>query len=497
MTTFQIKFHLKYVALVVTIALMAGCGSSRKVVGTIADRPVTILAVNDMHAAIDNFPRFAFIIDSLRAIYPDMLLISGGDNQTGGPVNDQYQPKGYPMIALMNAVGFDFSVVGNHEFDTSQEGLATLLDSAHFDFICANATPPQGSNIKFKPYKFITMPNGAKLAFTSVLDINKTGIPDSHPGNVIGFRFDNPFDTGVQLVHLKDSADILIYVNHFGYENDVELTSMLPANRVDLIIGGHSHTKIANEEIHNGILITQAERKLKYATLIELNLKPDGTVERRMKLMDVGKKGNTNKDILALVEKFNDNPILNEKIAIAEAEFNTFEHVGYLMVDALRIGTNSDIALINPGGVRINHIDKGDITIKEVYSADPFGNEIVVYNLTGHELKNLYFAAFPMDEDIPLIPSGIKTVYLLTEDGQMEDVEFYNPDGTAFDMDKTYTVAVNSYIATYEFEKEDNGTTLFQGTAENMIEYLKQVKTVAGYENEERITAETVVPQAL
>ena len=198
MTTFQIKFHLKYVALVVTIALMAGCGSSRKVDGTIADRPVTILAVNDMHAAIDNFPRFAFMIDSLRAIYPDMLLISGGDNQTGGPVNDQYQPKGYPMIALMNAVGFDFSVVGNHEFDTSQEGLATLLDSAQFDFICANATPPQGSKIKFKPYKFITMPNGAKLAFTSVLDINKTGIPDSHPGNVIAFRFDNPTDKNIQ-----------------------------------------------------------------------------------------------------------------------------------------------------------------------------------------------------------------------------------------------------------------------------------------------------------
>jgi 2',3'-cyclic-nucleotide 2'-phosphodiesterase (5'-nucleotidase family) len=43
-----------------------------------------------MHAAVDNFPRFAFMVDSLRGLYPDLLLVSAGDNQTGNPVNDQY-----------------------------------------------------------------------------------------------------------------------------------------------------------------------------------------------------------------------------------------------------------------------------------------------------------------------------------------------------------------------------------------------------------------------
>lgn len=486
--------HRLSITLVAAVALLfsiTSCGGSRKSVSSLpkveVDRPVTILAVNDMHAAIDNFPRFAFMVDSLRDIYPDMLLISGGDNQTGGPVNDQYKPKGYPMIALMNAVGFDFSVVGNHEFDTSQDGFATLIDSANFDFICANAIPPQDSKVVLKPYKIMTMPNGVKLAFTSVLDINETGIPDSHPGNVVGFRFDNPFEVAKDMIHLKDSADILIYVNHFGFENDVELTSMLPSRTVDLIIGGHSHTKIDTEQIHNGILITQAERKLKYATLIELNLKPDGTLERKMKLMDVGAKGSKNSSVLAMVDKFNDNPILNEKIASAEDSFDSFIEVGYLMVDALRAGAETDIALINPGGVRINHIDKGDVTIKDVYSADPFGNEVVVYNLTGHELKNLYFAAYPMDEEKPLIPSGIKTVYYI-KDGEMNDVKFFNPDGSSFDMDKTYTVAVNSFIASaYNFESEDEGSALFMGTAETMIDYLRNIKNIKSYKAEVRI----------
>lgn len=144
--------HRLSITLAAAVALLfsiTGCGGSRTSISSLpkveVDRPVTILAVNDMHAAIDNLPRFAFMVDSLRYIYPDMLLISGGDNQTGGPVNDQFNQKGYPMIALMNAVGFDFSVVGNHEFDKSQDGFATLIDSASFDFICANAIPPQDS----------------------------------------------------------------------------------------------------------------------------------------------------------------------------------------------------------------------------------------------------------------------------------------------------------------------------------------------------------------
>ena len=76
---------------------------------------IAILSVNDMHASIDQFPKFATLVDSLRAVYPDLLLFSAGDNRTGNPVNDQYDPVNYPMIELMNQTGFDLSTVGNHE----------------------------------------------------------------------------------------------------------------------------------------------------------------------------------------------------------------------------------------------------------------------------------------------------------------------------------------------------------------------------------------------
>ena len=78
-----------------------------------------ILSANDMHAAIENFPRLGYVADSLRALYPDLLILSGGDNRSGDPINDMFEIPAYPMVALMNQVGFHATVVGNHEFDST------------------------------------------------------------------------------------------------------------------------------------------------------------------------------------------------------------------------------------------------------------------------------------------------------------------------------------------------------------------------------------------
>ena len=424
---------------------MMGCGTSRKVAELPQARTVEILAVNDMHAAIDNFPRLAFMVDSLRAIYPHLLLVSGGDNQTGNPANDQYPQKGMPMIELMNAVNFDLSAVGNHEFDSRLSGFEHITHKAEFDFLSANIEQPKGSDFRVKPYEIVETPNGLKIAFVSFLNINPNGIPDTHPDNVKGFVFNNPYEKAQEYLFLKDSANLFVMLNHMGFEEDVTLANQMPAESVHLIIGGHSHTKIDTDQIHNGIMITQAERKLKYATLIKLTVAPDGEVEREMELLTVGKKGSSRADIQKMVDAYNNNPALTETIAVAEDDFSTFAEIGYMMMDALRKGAEADIALINPGGVRISELSKGPVRTRDVYEMDPFGNEIVQYNLSGHELHNLFLAAYTLDEDRPIFPSGMTTRYLLDTDGSLKDVELFTTDGEPFDMDKMYTVVMNDY----------------------------------------------------
>ena len=488
MRTISMTQKIFYGIFLLSTSLLISCGTSRIVAEQPKARTIEILAVNDMHAALDNFPRLAFMADSLRNIYPDLLLVSAGDNQTGNPVNDQYPEKGMPIIELMNALKFNMSAVGNHEYDSRLAGFERITHKANFDFICANIEMPKGSDFRIKPYKIVQSPNGIKTVFVSILQVNSNGIPDTHPDNVKGFIFNDPVKTANDYLFLKDSGDVFIMLNHFGFEDDVALANQLPANVVDVIIGGHSHTKIDKEQIHNDILITQAGSKLKYATLIKLTIDPDGKVEKEMQLLDVGKKGNTNPAIQAKVDAYNSNPAMTKTVAIAEDDFSTKAEIGYMLTDALRIAVGTDIALINSGGVRLSWLDKGPVLTKNVYEMDPFGNEIVQFNLSGHELRNLFLSAYTVDEDLPVFPSGMTLRYLLTNDGKLKDVELYTTDGKPLDMDKMYSVVMNDYMAAvYKYDHKDPGQGLFRPTAETTIEYLKKLKNIPSYRGVRRV----------
>ena len=107
-------------------------------------REIHILAANDMHAQIEVFPQLAALADSLRTIDPSLLIFSAGDNRTGNPINDKYIMPAYPMVALMNQVGFNASALGNHEFDA--HSLKRLIGLSNFRYICANAFPSDSSN---------------------------------------------------------------------------------------------------------------------------------------------------------------------------------------------------------------------------------------------------------------------------------------------------------------------------------------------------------------
>ncbi len=452
------------------------------------NKKLVILAVNDIHAAIDNFPRFAFIVDSLRHIYPNLLLVSAGDNQSGNPANDQYPQKGMPIIELMNMLKFDLCAVGNHEFDTKIDGLKYIVNNANFSFISANIIPNSSLGLNIKPYKTIKVSNGLKLAFVSVIALNENGIPDTHPNNLTGITFLDPFKTAKEYLFLKDEHDLLIFINHLGFEEDLELAEQFPKGVVDLIIGGHTHTVVENEQLVNDILITQAGSKLKYCSLITLEVDKDYKVSKQMQLIPI----DTNEEVLAKyqekVDEFNDNPFLSEKLTELSDVFTSYEQIGYLMTDALREKLGTDLAFINPGGVRMKSIDKKEISVRDVYTMDPFGNEAVVFNLTGYEIKNMFLAAFALDDYMPIYPSGIKVKYVLKNKKTIKDVVFYNNLGQILDMEKTYTVAMNSYMASvYKYEHLDQGAGQFITTAENMIDYLKEIEIVPSYKNEKRV----------
>ena len=189
-----------------------------------------------------------------------------------------------------------------------------------------------------------------------------------------------------------------------------------------------------------------------------------------------------------MVDKYNDNPALKEVISTAVDDFSSYEELGYLMADAQRDAAAADIAFVNPGGVRIDNLSKGPITIMDVYQLDPFGNELIVTKLTGNEIRSLMLSAFTIDERAPVYPSGIKTKLSLDAKGELEDITLLTESGNLLDMDQTYTVAMNSYMTqVYKYNHGDPGQSLFIETADETIAYLKKIRNVRSYRSEKRI----------
>ena len=432
---------------------------------------VNILTVNDMHAAIDQFPKFAALVDSLRGIYPDLLVFSAGDNRTGNPVNDMYHPVNYPMIELMNRTGFNLSAVGNHEWDANIVNFQNDIERAHFPFLCANVFIPDSVKLDIKPYVIIEN-QGLKLAVVGMIELRHDGLPGAHPNNLNKVSFKYDYDVLPEYRFLKDQSDAVILLSHCGMEDDVELAQTNPW--LDAILGGHTHTLIERPFIHNGVLIVQSGSHLKYATLVTLKFKDRKLVDKQTTVLNVDKFKHENPEIRALVDEYNNAPALNEAIAVAKTKFGNIEEIGCMMTDAIREISGADFAFQNTGGVRINHLDKGPITVKDVYCIDPFNNEVVMYQMTGAQVKHFIINSYRKNGGYPSFVSGM--TYTVGDDGNNVWIK---TEGAPFSTKKTYKVAFNSYMAsTVDVRAEDEGHSMFKTSEEMMIEFLRKHKEV-------------------
>lgn len=408
-------------------------------------REIHILAANDMHAAIEAFPQLAAIADSLRTLYPQLLILSAGDNRTGNPLSDMYKPSSYPMVTLMNMVGFHATTLGNHEFDV--HSLEPLIGLSGFSYICANIFPERGSNLGIVPTQVFDV-DGLKIGVIGAVQVNPQGRPDTHPDNVKGFRFASPLSTVARYKHFSDQCDATILLSHIGYEDDVRMAEEYPW--LDLIIGGHSHTQLtADEPLHNGVLITQNSNRLPKVTHITLTHRDGRITSKEAEYIDVHTFPKRNRVVETMVAYFSDNPDFKQVIAQAATPFETSDELCYLMCDAFREEARADVGLVNHGNARIKQLPAGDITVFDILSMDPFYNEAVILRMTIEELVTvmttysrgtLYrlprisglLCEATVDKDNP---DQLKRVRLLTEDGREPDYS------------KVYSIATNSYLA--------------------------------------------------
>lgn len=446
------------------------------IAGLIGCRPketkLYVATINDMHANIDDFPKLAFLLDSLRAEHPDMLLFSAGDNRSGNPFNDRYSEPSRPMIELMNAVGFDLCELGNHEWDNGPKGLRQAMEWADFPFICANVTFDDSLDIPIKPYVVLER-NGLKIGVVGGIQLGENGIPAFHPKNAPGSHFKPLKEVLPEYLGLRDECNAFFLLSHCGFEDDLELAEQFP--QFDAIFGGHSHTLVNDSTYCNGVMITQAMSRVRYLTFSTFTFDKKGKmIGKESHNLPISSVQQVNEKVQAMVDGFNNNEVFKQVLGYNDITIEECkECMGSLMTDAYREAADAEMAFQNYGGVRIDTLGARPILLKDLYTLDPFNNEIVSLMLTGQEIVD-FLAVSAFADRGPNFCSGCSYSYSMDEEGRMKDCSVTLDNGKPLKMNQKYKVAMNNYmLLAFKFNHEDPGTSILRTSNEAMVDYLK------------------------
>ena len=448
------------------------------------ERTLVVYSTNDMHGCIEPFAKIARFMEEERNRQPNVLLLSGGDMFSGNPIVDQYPQRGMPMIELMNRTSYQYAVLGNHEFDYGQQALTVCREHTGFELLCANMQVDESiaGITQPRPYAIVET-GGIRVAILGLIETShrrKDGsrIPSANPARLGGIRFDDPIETALKYRFLRHECDVFIALTHLGTDDDKLLAEAMP--ELDAIIGGHSHTRIKRTRIVNGVLIAQAGEALHYINKVTFTLKDGKITDKESLLIEVDKLKKESPEVSGLIQKFHKEMPLEEVLAEATAQFDGVHPLGSLMADALMHICGTDFAFQNSGGIRIGMLPKGNITMEDVFRADPFKNKIMVYEMTPQEIRTLLLNSHQKgSQRADLLPAGLRYT-LHTRNGEAVRITLTDMQGTPLDENKRYKVGMNGYIAaSYRFEKPTDGQEMEKTTDVVLMEYLKQMRQIA------------------
>lgn len=244
------------------------------------EQKLAIIHTNDTHSQIESFgknaredegkaglARRATLIKELRAEYPNLLLVDAGDFLQGTPYFNFFN--GEVEVKAMNALGYDVVTLGNHEFDNGVEFLAKALQGAQFEVVSSNydfGTTPLADIVK--PY-VVKVINGQRIGIVAVC-INPSGLVT--PANFAGVEFRDPYTTVESLaerLRRDEGCSMIVCLSHLGHDSKdrpADLDFARLSKSVDLIVGGHTHTKLQEALVMtnatgNPIVVTQAGSK--------------------------------------------------------------------------------------------------------------------------------------------------------------------------------------------------------------------------------------------
>ncbi len=463
---------------------------------------LTIVGINDTHSMVlpdvDNLGgmlRQRAILDSVRVADKNVIAVHAGDNVQGTPFFSYF--KGDVEYPMLDSLGYDYIITGNHEFDNGTDELYRHYLPMKCTKLNANYRfSDKRLRSLFKPYDIVEV-GDKRVAFIGV-SVNLKGSVTK--GMYDGVKYIDATKTAVRLAKkLKNSgkADYVIMVSHIGYSlcngsNTCDTLLMNPSDCIDAVIGGHSHTlikpnnqsvdapSIIPDKTGKNSIVTQTGRYGKYMTILDLDLE-SGAIEHR--LIPVNSRLDSATVKYAAMRQWIDgyktkvdsamnriiayNPTLLDNGKIYEAG----NWVTDVMFDICKSLTTDrvDCFIINGKGLR-HPMPKGEISEGFIKSFMPFESNIMIIKLKGRDLLKAFEVMANIGGDC--VSSG---VYVEYDSNAKLTKALMN--GKPINPDETYNIGTIDFM----YGGGDNYTSLSKGKlifsdnknyCDRLIEYI-------------------------
>jgi len=378
------------------LILTSGCERNRV-------EKVTILFTNDLQGHIlpdknqrRGLARIAYLVKKIKTENPNTLLLDAGDASVGTAFATETQ--GEAIYRVMNAVGYDASIYGNHEFDLGESQARRYSEIATFPILACNIQRADGKAFS-KEYAIFQLPS-LKIAVIGVGYPQTPNLVDREGIAELKFL---PAEAEIRRIQnlLAEQVDMMIILSHQGIRADTALAYQLKG--FPLIIGGHSEIRINGLRKVNEVNIAQAGSSGYWLGRIDFYWEPKSKKAYNFK----GK-------LLNITKWIPEDPIvkrvIEEEAKAVPLEVNRVigkswrrlskDYLGYWCAELIKKETKADFGIINTGGVR-SEIYRGLIQPLDIYQIMPFNDQICIFEIAGTELlkikgtKNLYFSRGP------------------------------------------------------------------------------------------------------
>lgn len=451
------------------------CIISSVFISDINAKTVYVLGFNDFHGMlyrkeIDNrtVPGALYFMNTIlkeKQKYgaDKLVIVCGGDNYQGTIVS--YETKGLPDNEIFKAIGVKVSAIGNHDFDWGQGNFAKWQKDGGFTYVAANIVDTKTQKIPdwCSPYEIINV-DGVKIAFIGLATLDT--VVTTSVKNLDGLKITEPWTVAQHYIDfLKDGKDpngkpdVIIALTHIPSSQNAdgkiegdEINNLCDKTKgLDAVLSGHSHLTVCGRI--NNIPVIQAQCYGEKLGVLKINI-DDQTgklASVQPEVCDVAFTGeivpeNIGNKILAKYDELEKrySRVLGKTPGVSYDPL-TLSSLGVYMTKLMAEATNSQIAIVNPFGIR-GGLDKGNITVEDIFRISPFNNTLVTMKLTGAQLKKIM--EYGLSGKVGCVQFyGLNIEIDGSKGVGQKIISMTLPDGKPIEVDKNYTFCTNDFMS--------------------------------------------------